>query len=54
LWLVCPFLLYWISRMWMLAHRGEVNDDPLLFAIKDRTSYVVGACIAAVLILARM
>jgi 4-hydroxybenzoate polyprenyltransferase len=54
LWLVCPFLLYWVSRIWMLAHRGEVNDDPLLFAIKDPTSYVVGACIAAVLILARM
>ena len=54
LWLVCPLLLYWVSRIWMLAHRGEVNDDPLLFAIKDRTSYVVGACIAAVLVLARI
>src|SRR6185369_4866488 len=42
LWLICPLLLYWISRIWMLAHRGELHDDPVLFAIRDRTSWRLG------------
>src|SRR6185369_9799030 len=36
LWLVCPLLLYWISRVWLLAHRGEMHDDPVVFAVTDR------------------
>jgi 4-hydroxybenzoate polyprenyltransferase/phosphoserine phosphatase len=51
-WLVCPLLLYWISRVWLLAHRGEMHDDPVVFAVRDRVSYVVGALMAAVLVLA--
>ena len=54
LWLICPMLLYWISRVWLLAHRGEMKDDPVLFAIKDPVSYGVGATIAAVLLAARL
>jgi 4-hydroxybenzoate polyprenyltransferase len=42
LWLLGPVLLYWISRVWLLAHRGQMHDDPIVFAVKDRTSYVVG------------
>jgi hypothetical protein len=38
LWLACPPLLYWISRVWLLARRGEVLEDPLLFAVSDRQS----------------
>jgi 4-hydroxybenzoate polyprenyltransferase len=52
LWLICPLLLYWISRVWLLAHRGEMHDDPVVFAIRDRVSYVVGACVALVLFVA--
>jgi hypothetical protein len=44
--LICPLLLYWISRVWLLATRNELHDDPVLFALKDRTSYVVGALTA--------
>jgi 4-hydroxybenzoate polyprenyltransferase len=40
--LICPLLLYWISRLWMVAHRGGMNDDPVVFALKDWSSYVVG------------
>lgn len=40
LWLLCPILLYWISRIWMLAHRGEMHDDPVVFAVKDRGSLI--------------
>jgi 4-hydroxybenzoate polyprenyltransferase len=54
LWLICPLLLYWISRMWMLAHRGELHEDPVLFALRDRASWIVGALIALVLAVARV
>ncbi len=32
LWLACPVLLYWISRVWLLAHRQQLHDDPVVFA----------------------
>jgi len=50
--LMCPLLLYWISRMWLIAHRGQMHDDPIVFALKDRVSYLVGALTLAVLWLA--
>lgn len=53
LWLVCPLLLYWVSRMWMLAHRGEMHEDPVLFAIRDVTSWLVGVLLATALLVAR-
>jgi 4-hydroxybenzoate polyprenyltransferase len=49
LWLVCPLLLYWVSHMWFLAHRGQIADDPIVVAAKDPSSYVVGALIALVI-----
>ena len=52
LWLLCPVLLYWVSRVWLLAHRGEVNEDPLVFALKDKVSYAVGAVAAVILLVA--
>jgi 4-hydroxybenzoate polyprenyltransferase len=42
LWLVCPPLLYWVSRVWLITHRGQMHHDPIVFAIKDRASYIVG------------
>lgn len=48
LWLASPIILYWISRMWMKAHRGQVDDDPIVFAAKDWQSIAVlitSACI---------
>lgn len=41
LWLLCPLLLYWISRAWLLAYRGNMHDDPVLFAVMDNISRVV-------------
>lgn len=41
LWLLCPLLLYWISRAWIIAHRGVMHDDPVVFAVTDRVSRVV-------------
>ena len=40
---ICPALLYWVSRIWLLATRDRIDDDPVVFALKDKTSYVVGA-----------
>jgi 4-hydroxybenzoate polyprenyltransferase len=41
LWLLCPVLLYWISRVWIIAHRGDMHDDPIVFAARDRVSRIV-------------
>ncbi|MGH8609817.1 MAG: UbiA family prenyltransferase [Gammaproteobacteria bacterium] len=38
LWALCPLLLYWISRVWILAARGHMHDDPLVFALRDGLS----------------
>ncbi len=52
LWLLCPVMMYWVGRVWLLAHRGQVNEDPLVFALKDKVSYVVGLIAAGVLLAA--
>jgi 4-hydroxybenzoate polyprenyltransferase len=54
IWLACPLLLYWISRMWLIAHRGNMHDDPIVFAIKDRKSWFVGFLFVAIFALARV
>ena len=41
IWFVVPLLLFWISWVWLKAHRGEMHDDPILFAIKDKASLIV-------------
>lgn len=52
LWLVCPLLLYWIARLWFKTHRGEMHDDPVVFALRDRMSLVIGALAVAIVLLA--
>ncbi len=58
LWLLCPLVLYWITRVWLLARRGQLDDDPVVFAITDRPSLVVaalaGLIIAAASCMARL
>jgi len=41
IWFTCVLLLYWISYMWLMAHRGRMTDDPLVFALKDRMSAIL-------------
>jgi 4-hydroxybenzoate polyprenyltransferase/phosphoserine phosphatase len=48
IWLACPLLLFWITRTWMLTHRGLMHDDPVVFALKDRASLAVGALFALI------
>jgi 4-hydroxybenzoate polyprenyltransferase len=48
LWAACPLLLFWLSRVWIIAHRGEMHDDPIVFALRDRMSCWVCACFIAI------
>ncbi|MEI6649031.1 MAG: UbiA family prenyltransferase [Actinomycetes bacterium] len=48
-WGLVPVLIYWISFIWLKANRGEMNDDPLVFAVKDRASLMSGAIFATIL-----
>lgn len=50
--LLCPLLLYWIGRVWLLAYRGQMHDDPIVFALRDRPSLVTAALTLAALALA--
>jgi len=52
LWLVCPILMYWIARVLMLAHRRLIDDDPIIFALKDRVSWLAMIAIGAIMLLA--
>lgn len=45
LWLICPILLYWITRLWFAAQRGRMHHDPVIFALTDPASYVVAVAI---------
>ncbi len=51
-WGLVPIMLYWISRIWMETHRGNMHDDPLVYALKDRTSLVTGVAAAVLLFFA--
>ncbi len=53
LWLICPVLLYWISWIWFLTHRGEMNDDPVKFALTDRRSWLCALAVGGVAVAAR-
>ncbi len=52
LWLLCPILMYWLSRMVILSHRRVIDDDPIVFALRDRNSRVCGAFMIAIVLIA--
>jgi hypothetical protein len=45
-------MILWISRVWLLAGRGELNEDPVIFALTDRMSLLIGFCVLIVVLLA--
>lgn len=49
MWLMCPILIYWTSRMLILSNRGQLHDDPVVFALTDRQSLLVGVLAAGVI-----
>ena len=52
IWLVCPLLLYWLGYLWLIAHRGRMYHDPLVFALRDRTSRILILLMLATFLLA--
>lgn len=52
IWLACPLLLLWTTRIWMLTHRGLMHDDPVVFALKDRASLLIGLLFGAIFLAA--
>jgi 4-hydroxybenzoate polyprenyltransferase len=50
IWGAVPVMLFWVSWMWMQAHRGKMHDDPLVFAVKDRASLGAAATFSAILV----
>jgi 4-hydroxybenzoate polyprenyltransferase len=51
MWCAVPVMLFWISWVWMCAHRGQMHDDPLLFAVRDKASLLAGLAFALVLVI---
>lgn len=49
-WWLCPLLIFWTSRIWLLASRGELHEDPVLFAVRDPASYLTAAMGALILL----
>jgi hypothetical protein len=52
IWLACPLLFFWISYIWLLAHRGTMHDDPLVFALRDPGSWIIFLLMMIVMIVA--
>ena len=52
IWLACPMLLFWISRVWFLANRGKLHEDPVVFAARDPVSYLLGLLLLLILLVA--
>jgi 4-hydroxybenzoate polyprenyltransferase/phosphoserine phosphatase len=53
LWLLCLLMLYWGNRIWVRARRGGIDGDPVVFAMKDRVSWMVGGLFMAIMVYAR-
>ncbi|MGX5735986.1 UbiA family prenyltransferase [Bosea thiooxidans] len=52
IWLVCPIILYQMARIWFLARRGQMPDDPLVFMIRDWRSQIMGLLVMLVMVVA--
>jgi 4-hydroxybenzoate polyprenyltransferase len=52
LWFVVPLMILWLNRVWLLASRGELDEDPVVFAITDRMSLLIGVAAAVIVLLA--
>jgi hypothetical protein len=51
LWLACPLVLFWISRVWLLTVRGQMHDDPVVYALRDRISLAVLGLLVVIVVL---
>jgi hypothetical protein len=49
-----PVLTYWIMRMWLMTTRGLMNDDPILYAARERASLILAGVVAAFALAAQL
>ena len=54
MWLMTPLMILWLSRVWLLASRGDLDEDPVIFAVTDRMSLLIGVGIALIAVLAAL
>lgn len=54
IWCAVPVMLFWIHWMWMQAHRGNMHDDPVVFAVKDKVSLLAALLVGAILVTGAM
>ena len=52
LWLIVPLMILWLNRVWLLASRGQLDEDPVAFALTDRMSLLIGAAVTACVLFA--
>jgi 4-hydroxybenzoate polyprenyltransferase len=52
LWAGCPILMYWIARVMLMAQRGLIEDDPVVFALRDRVSWLALAAFGTIMLIA--
>ncbi|HEY1575620.1 MAG TPA: UbiA family prenyltransferase [Terracidiphilus sp.] len=52
LWLIVPLMILWLCRVWLLASRGELDEDPVAFALTDPASLVIGAAVLTIVLMA--
>jgi 4-hydroxybenzoate polyprenyltransferase/phosphoserine phosphatase len=52
LWLLIPVLLLWISRLWLKASRGSLDEDPVVYAVTDKQSLLLGVVVLAIVLAA--
>ncbi len=52
LWLIVPFMVLWLCRVWLLASRGELDEDPVAFALTDAASLAMGVAVVTFVLLA--
>lgn len=52
LWLIMPLMILWLCRVWLLASRGNLNEDPLVFALTDKMSLLLGVAVAGIVLFA--
>jgi 4-hydroxybenzoate polyprenyltransferase len=54
LWLIVPLMILWLCRVWLLASRGELDEDPVVFALTDRMSLLIGIATVGVAVAAAL
>ena len=52
LWLIAPLMIFWLGRLWLTASRGELDEDPVVFALSDGVSLAIGAAVVVIALLA--